>query len=121
MIRDIKGQPRSHHEMRFALTLLPCPDCGTQDAVKPSLHGNLTYRPIYKWTCPGCGAERGYRFRIWPPLSYDDPPPPGHLGGAEPSRLIAPDALAAEARRRSDEGVFFGHIAYASLVARKPA
>jgi hypothetical protein len=31
------------------------------------------------------------------------------------------DALAAEARRRSDEGVFFGHIAYASLVARKAA
>lgn len=36
------------------------------------------------------------------------------------SRATA-DALAAEARRRSDEGVFFGHIAYASLVARKPA
>ena len=36
------------------------------------------------------------------------------------SRATA-DALAAEARRRSDEGVFFGHIAYASLTARKPA
>jgi SAM-dependent methyltransferase len=34
------------------------------------------------------------------------------------SRATA-DALAAEARRRSDEGVFFGHIAYASLVATK--
>ena len=30
------------------------------------------------------------------------------------------DALKAEARRRSDAGEFFGHIAYASLVARKP-
>ena len=36
------------------------------------------------------------------------------------SRATA-DALAAEARRRSEEGVFFGHIAYASLVARRPA
>ena len=31
----------------------------------------------------------------------------------------AADALKAEARRRSDEGEFFGHIAYASLVARR--
>jgi ubiquinone/menaquinone biosynthesis C-methylase UbiE len=30
-------------------------------------------------------------------------------------------ALKAEARRRSDAGEFFGHIAYASIVARKPA
>lgn len=29
-------------------------------------------------------------------------------------------ALKAEARRRVDDGVFFGHIAYASLTARKP-
>jgi hypothetical protein len=28
-------------------------------------------------------------------------------------------ALKAEARRRSDAGEFFGHIAYASLIARK--
>jgi arsenite methyltransferase len=32
----------------------------------------------------------------------------------------AADALKAEARRRSDGGEFFGHIAHASLVARKP-
>ncbi|KAB2910367.1 MAG: methyltransferase domain-containing protein [Kofleriaceae bacterium] len=30
-------------------------------------------------------------------------------------------ALKAEARRRVEDGVFFGHIAYASLTARKPA
>jgi hypothetical protein len=30
------------------------------------------------------------------------------------------DALETEARRRVDAGTFFGHIAYASLVARKP-
>jgi ubiquinone/menaquinone biosynthesis C-methylase UbiE len=30
------------------------------------------------------------------------------------------DALSAEARRRVDDGEFFGHIAYASLVAQKP-
>jgi hypothetical protein len=29
-------------------------------------------------------------------------------------------ALKAEARRRVDAGTFFGHIAYASLVGRKP-
>jgi SAM-dependent methyltransferase len=31
------------------------------------------------------------------------------------------DALKAEARRRSDAGEFFGHIAYVSLIARKPS
>ena len=31
----------------------------------------------------------------------------------------AAEALKAEARRRSDAGEFFGHIAYASLVARR--
>jgi ubiquinone/menaquinone biosynthesis C-methylase UbiE len=31
------------------------------------------------------------------------------------------DALKAEARRRSDAGEFFGHIAYASLIAKQPA
>jgi hypothetical protein len=31
------------------------------------------------------------------------------------------DALKAEARRRSDAGEFFGHIAYASLIAQKSA
>ena len=30
-------------------------------------------------------------------------------------------ALKAEARRRSEAGAFFGHIAYVSLYARKPA
>ncbi|HEX6015765.1 MAG TPA: hypothetical protein VFY87_28965 [Geminicoccaceae bacterium] len=30
------------------------------------------------------------------------------------------DALKAEARRRVEDGSFFGHIAYASLVAGKP-
>ena len=33
--------------------------------------------------------------------------------------LEAADALKAEARRRSDAGEFFGHIAYASLIATK--
>ena len=30
-------------------------------------------------------------------------------------------ALKLEARRRLQAGIFFGHIAYASLVARKPS
>jgi hypothetical protein len=29
--------------------------------------------------------------------------------------------LKAESRRRAEAGLFFGHIAYASLIARKPA
>jgi hypothetical protein len=33
---------------------------------------------------------------------------------------VAADGLKAEARRRSDAGEFFGLIAYASLIARKP-
>lgn len=37
----------------------------------------------------------------------------GRIGSA------AADALKAEARRRSDEHEFFGHIAYASVIARK--
>ena len=36
------------------------------------------------------------------------------------SREGGADALKAEARRRSDAGEFFGHIAYASLLGRKP-
>jgi SAM-dependent methyltransferase len=35
--------------------------------------------------------------------------------------LETADALKAEARRRSDAGEFFGHIAYASLIAQKRA
>ena len=35
--------------------------------------------------------------------------------------LEATNALKDEARRRSDAGEFFGHIAYASLTAQKPA
>ena len=38
----------------------------------------------------------------------------GHLGE------LAADALKAEARRRVAAGEFFGHIAYASLIARRP-
>jgi hypothetical protein len=30
-------------------------------------------------------------------------------------------ALKSEARRRVEQGTFFGHIAYASLIARKPS
>jgi arsenite methyltransferase len=33
----------------------------------------------------------------------------------------AAEALKAEARRRVEAGVFFGHIAYVSLTARKPS
>lgn len=100
MIHDIEGQPRSQQEMRFALSLLPCPDCGTHGTARAEMRGDLTHRPVFAWACPGCGAERAYRFRIWPVLPYHDPSPPGHLGpGDEPSRVIGPDALEAEAGR----------------------
>ena len=61
------------------------------------------------------------------------PAPPAHQGGVrggDAQTLQFPDrsfdvvvfhtALKAEARRRSAAGQFFGHIAYASLVARLP-
>lgn len=34
--------------------------------------------------------------------------------------IATADALKAEARRRADEGLFFGHIAYGSLIAHRP-
>lgn len=98
VIRDIDGQPRTRAEMRFAVSLIPCPDCGTAETAEPSLHGD-PLRPIYTWTCPGCGVERSYRFRISPALPNIDVAPPAELGGDEPSRIIAPEALAAEVRR----------------------
>ena len=42
-------------------------------------------------------------------------------GASERSGRALGDALKAEARRRADSGEFFGHIAYASVIARKPA
>jgi SAM-dependent methyltransferase len=42
-----------------------------------------------------------------------------HSSGQVGDELVA--ALKAEARRRVEAGTFFGHIAYGSLVARKPA
>ena len=95
---DINGQPRSFHEMRFAVSLLRCPECGTHETDAPTLHGDLTYRPIFRWDCPGCGPSaptgsgsgrccptttRAGRAPRWP----------------EPSRFIRPDALLDEARR----------------------
>ena len=97
-VKDIKGQPRSHAELDFALSLIPCPGCGATGPPKTESGGDPTFRPIYWWTCPGCGAERAYRFRIWPVLPYDGPPT-AHLGGDEPSRIIPADSFAAEARR----------------------
>jgi hypothetical protein len=35
--------------------------------------------------------------------------------------LNTAEALKAEARQRVHEGTFFGHITYASIIARKPA
>jgi hypothetical protein len=96
---DIEGQPRSFHEMRFALTLLRCPACGTHETDQPTLHGDLTFRPIFRWDCPACGVERAYRFRIWPVLSDVDRAPVAHLGGPGPSRFIRPEALLDEVRR----------------------
>jgi ubiquinone/menaquinone biosynthesis C-methylase UbiE len=46
---------------------------------------------------------------------------PDMLCGAGQISAEAAAALKAEARRRSETGVFFGHIAYVSLTARKPA
>jgi uncharacterized protein YjbI with pentapeptide repeats len=98
VIRDIEGEPRTRAEMRFAVSVIPCPDCGTAETAEPSVQGTV-YRPVYVWTCSGCGAERGYRFHYPATRPNLDAAPPAQLGGPEPSRIIAPDALAAEVRR----------------------
>ena len=98
VIHDVEGEPRTRAEMRFAVGLIPCADCGVVEPVEPRVDG-FTYRPIYVWTCPGCGVERGYRFHYPASLPTIDEAPPFQLGGAVPSRIIAPEALAAEVRR----------------------
>ena len=98
MIRDIEGEPRTRAEMRFAVGLIPCPDCGVVEPVEPRLDG-FPYKPIYVWTCPGCGVERGYRFHYPATKPNIDEAPPFQLGKDEPSRIIAPETFAAEVRR----------------------
>src|SRR5688500_2155577 len=95
---DIEGRPRTRAEIRFAVSLIPCPDCGTVETAEPGVYGTF-YRPVYAWACPGCGVDRSYRFHIPIDMPNVDEAPPFQLGGPQPSQLIAPEALATEARR----------------------
>jgi ubiquinone/menaquinone biosynthesis C-methylase UbiE len=60
-------------------------------------------------------APEGAYMLTWVDRGADALVRAGRIGGE------AAGALSAEARRRSEEGVWFGHIAFASVVGRKPA
>jgi SAM-dependent methyltransferase len=60
-------------------------------------------------------SEPGFMLPSWVDLGADALVASGRIGPD------AAAALKAEARRRLADGVYFGHIAYLSLVARKPA
>ena len=92
-------------------------------------HGGARARSL-----PGCRLRtlvrrRARRSALRPRLRRDEAP--GYmltLSTAAPTRWSRPaawptvaHALKAEARRRVAAGAFFGHIAFASLIARRPA
>jgi SAM-dependent methyltransferase len=93
----------------------------------------LVHDPYLVRSLPRLAVEAGFEVERLRGHSYVEAPSSGGymLALAERGAAIladagrisraTADALAAEARRRSDEGVFFGHIAYASLVARRSA
>jgi ubiquinone/menaquinone biosynthesis C-methylase UbiE len=88
---------------RFLVRRLPALVRGAgYDIVRLRSHGYVeTVEPSYMLTIIDRGADS---------LVTD-----GYLGET------AAQALKDEARRRAETGEFFGHIAYASLIARKPA
>jgi fluoroquinolone resistance protein len=94
----IRGRPRSTAEMEYAVRIRPCATCGQVYAEGDLERIGPVHQRISRWTCPGCGAARAYRFEFWPPLP-DGMPPNQHLGGPEPSEVITPALFAAEARR----------------------
>jgi ubiquinone/menaquinone biosynthesis C-methylase UbiE len=108
--------------------------CGDFDPLQTCADACVDYLVHDRWLVRrlpklvrGAGLELG-RFRSH---SYAEAPSTGGymlaivdrgadaLLGSGRITVVAADALKAEARRRSDAGEFFGHIAYASLVAQK--
>ena len=72
----------------------------------------LILRPSYGYVQT---SKPGFMLASWVDLGADSLAASGRIG----ANMAA--ALKAEARRRVSSGEYFGHIAYMSLVARKPA
>jgi hypothetical protein len=83
--------------------------------VKPQRPPSLVMIGSYaRWTGTQACLDHNDRVGSWVDLGVDALVAPGHIGAE------AASALKAEARRRVTTGEYFGHIAYMSLVARKP-
>lgn len=89
---------RSLAEMRFAVSLSPCPKCGAPGPTKVDFYGDGNLYS-YAGRCPSCNEPRNFDFKT----DGDPMDLPTfhrhHLGGAEPSTIIKPEQFAAELRR----------------------
>jgi ubiquinone/menaquinone biosynthesis C-methylase UbiE len=93
----------------------------------------LVHDPYLVRRLPGLAAEAGFEIGRLRGHSYVDSPTASDymlslvdrgadlLASSGRIGQTTADALKAEARRRSEVHEFFGHIAYGSLIARKPA
>jgi uncharacterized protein YjbI with pentapeptide repeats len=92
------ARARSSHEMRFAITLATCPQCGTRvdpDWLELEGHGEAW---AYTGACRRCRTPLAFTFRsIGDPIRAEVRQ--GELGGAAPSEIIAPGQLVAEIDR----------------------
>ncbi|WP_225729886.1 MULTISPECIES: hypothetical protein [unclassified Nocardia] len=82
---------RTNAEAHLFLELQPCPDCGE---TRCRFRGSVVYSgdvlaSRYTGTCPRCGAERAYRFRL-PDEILPPPDDAVRFGGDDPSQLIDP-------------------------------
>jgi SAM-dependent methyltransferase len=109
--------------------------CGDFDPLQSCAEACVEYLVHDRWLVrrlPRLVRAAGFELRRFRSHSYMEAPSSGGYMFAIVDRgadalvasgrltLEAADALKAEARRRSDAGEFFGHIAYASLIAQKP-
>lgn len=110
--------------------------CGDYDPLQTCVEACLDALVHDKWLVrrlPRLVREAGFELLRFRSYSYvEAPSSEGYMlalieRGADllvAAGRVAPggaDALKAEARRRSDEGDFFGHIAYANVLGRRPA
>jgi hypothetical protein len=109
--------------------------CGDFDPLQACAEDCVEYLVHDRWVVrllPRLARAAGFELRRFRSHSYMEAPYSGGYmfaivdRGADAllaSGRIAPETantLKSEARRRSESGEFFGHIAYASLIAQKP-
>jgi uncharacterized protein YjbI with pentapeptide repeats len=93
-----RGRARSSTEMRFAMSLVKCKQCGTR--VDPEVLRVEGSGEAWAWTggCARCQSPLWFTFR-----SYGDPVaapvPTGELGDARPSEILQPGHFLAEIDR----------------------